>query len=85
MMGKIFLGKSWHWALLISAAGLLWYCGSKRLHVIEFNLFIIAMLIGTAVSVFAIIRFHQAGEQVTRVALVAHESGADESAGLSRD
>ena len=79
MIGRIFLGKPWHWVLLVVAAGLLWYCGSKRLHVIEFNLFILAMLIGTAASVLAIIWFHQEGEQVTRDALVAHDIDADSS------
>ena len=76
-MGKIFLGKFWHWLLLLIAAGLLWYCGNKRLHVIEFNLFIIAMLVGTAVSVLAIIWFHKEGEQVTRDVLVANEFDAE--------
>lgn len=73
MIGRIFLGKVWHWALIAVATGLLWFCGSKRLHVIEFNSFIIAMLLGTALAVLAIIWFHRPGEQVTRDQLVARD------------
>lgn len=73
MIGRIFLGKVWHWALVAVATGLLWFCGSKRLHVIEFNSFIIAMLLGTALAVLAIIWFHRPGEQVTRDQLVARD------------
>lgn len=73
MIGKVFLGKPWHWALIAIAAGLLWFCGSKRLHVIEFNIFIIAMMLGTALAVFAVLWFHRPGEQITRDLLVAHD------------
>ena len=73
MIGKIFLGKAWHWAVIAIAAGLLWFCGSKRLHVIEFNTFVIAMLLGTALAVLAILWFHRSGEQVTRDELVADD------------
>lgn len=85
MIGKIFLGRSWHWALLAAAAGLLWYCGAKRLHVIEFNLFILAMLAGTAACIFAIVKFHREGEQVTRDALVADDIDPDDYAPPVRD
>ena len=85
MMDKLFLGKAWHWAVLVAAAALLWYCGSKRLHVIEFNWFIIAMLCGTAVAVFAIIRLHRDQEQVTREALVAQAFDPEAEAGPARD
>lgn len=73
MIDRIFLGKAWHWALIAVASGLLWFCGSKRLHVVEFNSFIIAMLVGTALAVLAVIWFHRPGEQVTRDQLVAHD------------
>lgn len=73
MIGKVFLGKVWHWALIAVATSLLWFCGSKRLHVVEFNSFIIAMLLGTALAVLAVIWFHRPGEQVTRDQLVARD------------
>ena len=85
MIRQIFLGKPWHWALMAVAAGLLWYCGSKRLHVIEFNLFIIGLLVGFTASVFAIVWFHREGEQVTREPLVAHVPGPDDGTGPARD
>jgi len=70
MGSKLFLGKLSHWALLVLATGLLWYCGDNRLHVIKFNWFVIATLTGTVVTLFAIIRFTGDGEQVTRDKLV---------------
>lgn len=77
-MNKIFLGKAWHWAVIIIAAGLLWYCGSQRMHVVGFNMFIIAMLIGTAIAVAMVVALHTPGEQVTRDALSDHrEDGGD--------
>jgi len=69
-MDKIFLGKYWHWALLAVVTVLLWLCGSNRLHVIEFNWFMIALLIGTVSTIFVIVRLHRDGEQVTRDKLV---------------
>lgn len=79
MIGKIFLGKAWHWALIAVASGLLWFCGSQRLHVIEFNIFVSAMLVLTAVAVLAVIWFHRPGEQVTRDALVPGDDSAEPS------
>ncbi len=70
MLGKIFLGKLWHWALLAIATALLWFGGTNRLHVIEFNRFIIAMLIGTVVLLLCILRFTHTGEQITRDPIV---------------
>lgn len=72
MLGKIFLGKLWHWALLVLATALLWYAGSNRLHVIEFNWFVIAMLIGTIAGLLCILWFTRPGEQVTRDRIVEH-------------
>lgn len=77
MIGAIFLGKPWHWALLMVAASLLWLCGSKRLHVIEFNLFIIVMLLGVTASLFALVFFHRDGERITRDPLVPHDPDTD--------
>lgn len=70
MLGKIFLGKLWHWALLAAATALLWLAGNNRFHVIEFNWFIITMLVGTVTGLLCIIRFTSPGEQVTRDPIV---------------
>lgn len=85
MIGKIFLGKAWHWALIAIAAGLLWFCGSQRLHVIEFNIFVGAMLLGTALAVFAVVWCHHPGEQVTRDRLVADTADGETDAVPIRD
>ena len=85
MIGNIFLGKFWHWVLIFAAAGLLWFCGAKRLHVIEFNLFVISMIVGTALAVLAVVRFHKTGEQVTRDPLVAHDDGGEDSSAPTQD
>ena len=84
-MGKIFLGKLWHWALLLLASGLLWYCGANRLHVIEFNLFILSMLLGTAASILGLVWLHKDGEQVTREVLIEHVFDPNEDTRLSRE
>ncbi|MEM7749077.1 MAG: hypothetical protein AAF346_12530 [Pseudomonadota bacterium] len=85
MIKAVFLGKPWHWALIVAAAGLLWFCGSKRLHVIEFNLFILSLIIGTALSVFAVLHFHKPGEQVTRDELVADDETGEDGAAPIRE
>ena len=73
MIGKIFLGRAWHWLLLIVVSGLLWFCGTQKLHVIEFNIFVMAMLAGTAVAVLIILLAHREGDQVTREVLVEND------------
>ena len=78
MISKIFLGKAWHWLLLIVASALFWFCGGQRLHVIEFNIFVSAMLLGTVATVGLIIALHRPGDQVTRDPLV--ESTPDDDA-----
>ncbi len=70
MLGKIFLGKFWHWAMLAVATALLWLAGSNRFHVREFNWFVIAMLIGTCVVLLCLLRFTRPGEQITRDRIV---------------
>lgn len=70
MLGKIFLGKLWHWALMAVATALLWFAGNNRFHVIEFNWFILTMLVGTIAGLLCIIRLTSPGEQVTRDRIV---------------
>lgn len=83
MIGKIFLGKAWHWLMMAIAAGLLWFCGSQRLHVIEFNVFVMALLAGTALVVLAVLRFHTPGEQITRDVLVESTDDGSSAAGVA--
>lgn len=82
-MAKIFLGKPWHWLLLVATGALFWFCGTKRLHVIEFNLFVMALLVGTAFVVAIIVLLHQPGEQITRDELVPADDSAEPISGQS--
>ena len=84
-MSQIFLGKLWRWLLLAVASGVLWFGGSQRLHVIEFNLFILSTIAGTVVLLLAIVWFHRDGEQITRDPLVAQEFDPDADMSLSRE
>ncbi len=65
-MRNIFLGKTWHWALIAAISGLLWLAGNAKLHVIHFNSFVITLLIGSVVVVLLVTRTTKPGEQVTR-------------------
>jgi len=65
-MGSIFLGKWWHWGILVVVCGLLWLAGDQRLHVIHFNTFVSCLIAGTAVVVIVLLAGTRPGERVTR-------------------
>jgi len=65
-MGSIFLGKPWHWALGVAIVAALWLAGGAKLHVIQFNLFLTAIAVGSLVLVLIVIWTTRKGEQVTR-------------------
>ncbi len=65
-MSRVFLGKPLHWAILAVLVGLGWATGRARLHVIEFNGFILALLGVTAVVVLVVLATSRPGERVTR-------------------
>ena len=46
----------------------------KSLHVIEFNLFVSALLVGTAAAVLAVVWFHRPGDRITREELIDDKS-----------
>lgn len=73
-MDKVFLGNLWHWVLLAITTGLLWFFGSQRLHVIEFNLFVSSLLVGIALAVLAVVWFHRPGDRITREELIEDKS-----------
>jgi hypothetical protein len=65
-VSRIFLGKWWHWGILVASVAALWFAGQQRMHVIHFNAFILSLLVVTAIVIaFLIARTHP-GEQVTR-------------------
>ncbi len=65
-MNQIFLGKWWHWGILIAGVVALWLAGEQRMHVIHFNTFILSLLGVTAIVVAILIFRTKPGEQVTR-------------------
>lgn len=77
-MGQIFLGKWWHWLLLVIAVVLLWQLGGTKLHVIHFNSFFLSILGGVVVFLLVIVFGTRSGEQVTRDRL--DDTASDESA-----
>ncbi len=69
-MREIFLGKPWHWALVVVATAVLWWAGASKAHVIHFNMFLVTLAIGSFALILLILKTHKPGEQVTREALL---------------
>ena len=65
-MSRIFLGRWWHWGVLVASVAALWLAGGKRMHVIHFNAFILSLLVVTAIVVAFLVAGTRPGEQVTR-------------------
>ena len=65
-MKRIFLGPKLHWLILIVLIAAGWATGSGRLHVIDFNPFIIALLLLTVGVLLLVLKTSKLGQQVTR-------------------
>ena len=74
-MSRVFLGKPLHWAVLVALIILGWVTGRARLHVIEFNTFILGLLAVTVVAVLLVLATSRPGEQVTRDPLEPDDEG----------
>jgi lipopolysaccharide/colanic/teichoic acid biosynthesis glycosyltransferase len=74
-VSRIFLGKWWHWGILIASVAALWVAGDKRMHVIHFNAFVLSLLVATAMVIAILIVKTRPGEQITRDRL---EAGAEQ-------
>ena len=72
-MSRIFLGRWWHWVILIASVAALWLAGERRMHVIHFNAFILSLFVATAIVVAFLIARTRPGEQVTRERLDSGE------------
>ena len=81
LLSRLFLGKWWHWLLIITFVLLLWQAGEFKIHVIYFNWFLIALLAGTILGLLILIYGTPAGEQVTRDKL----DDADTETALDRE
>ena len=65
-MADIFIGKAWHWALLLAAFVALGVVGVFYLHTYAFNLFTVICLGIGSVVVLSIVLTHKEGERITR-------------------
>lgn len=65
-MSRVFLGKPAHWAIVIVLIVAGWLTGRERLHVIEFDYFIIGLLAVSVVALIVILATSRPGERVTR-------------------
>ena len=65
-MSRIFLGRWWHWGILVASVAALWLAGEKRMHVIHFNTFVLSLLAVTAIVIAILVARTRPGEQVTR-------------------
>ena len=78
-MGEVFLGKPWHWGLLVAVSALLAFVGFQYLHTSAFNLFsTISLGVGLA-TVSAVVFSHKPGERVTRDPIQEIDAPADPS------
>ena len=78
-MRDIFLGKPWHWALLAGVALLLWWAGTQKAHVIQFNGFLIALAVGSLAIIVLILKTTKPDEQITREQLEPDPADEGES------
>lgn len=65
-MNRIFLGKPFHWLLLIALVLIGWITGLYKAHVVVFNWFVIGTIVVTTAVVLAVLRTAGNHEQVTR-------------------
>lgn len=69
-MKNIFLGPVFHWLILIALIAGGWIAGKMRLHVSEFNPFIIALILVTILILLIVFRTSAPGQRITRDPIV---------------
>lgn len=65
-MADIFIGKAWHWGLLVLAFVVLGVVGVFYMHTYAFNTFAAICLAIGLVVVLAVVLTHTPGERITR-------------------
>lgn len=73
-MSNIFLGKPLHWLMLIVIAAALWIAGDKRVHIVHFDAFILALLAVSAVCVLIVLYGTKPGDRITRDEILPDET-----------
>ncbi len=76
-MAEIFLGKPWHWGLLIAVSLVLALVGVQYLHTSDFNVFAAISLAVGAIMVCAVVFSYRPGDRVTREPIEDIEKLAD--------
>ena len=76
-MKQIFLGPLVHWLVLIGAIVAGWLAGSARLHVTQFNLFLILVILGTVLGLLIVLVTTRPGMRITRDPIEESEEDDD--------
>lgn len=76
-MKKIFLGRPIHWlfVLILAAGGAI--LGEQRLHVIDFNIFILSLLAAVVILLALVVKTSGGTAPVTRDPIVVQETEKD--------
>ncbi len=75
VLRAIFLGKPLHWAIIVLLVAGGWLTGRARLHVIEFNQFVLGLLAVATLALLAVLATSRPGERVTRDPLEPDDEG----------
>ena len=78
-MKRVFLGRPVHWLLAMILVGGGAALGEQRLHVIEFNLFLILLFVAVIVLIALVLKTSSGDAPITRDP-VSLETDAEESA-----
>ena len=73
-MSNIFLGKPLHWLILVVVAAGLWAAGDKRVHIVHFDAFVLALLAVSAVCVLIVLYGAKPGDRITRDEILPDET-----------
>jgi hypothetical protein len=65
-VGRIFLGKPWHWALWLVIVAVMVGANKVHMHVRWFGSFVLLLLGVTALIVLSIVVTYRKGEPITR-------------------
>ena len=65
-MSRIFLGPAFHWLIVLAIIAAGWFSGLGRVHVSQFNTFLIALIVATIAVLVLVIKSSPPGKQVTR-------------------
>lgn len=68
-MGKLFIGPLRHWLIFLCVLGAVWFMGQRQLHISNYKLFALTLLVLSAVAVLLVVLTHRTGERATREAL----------------